>query len=126
MSHFTKSKKGVKGVLITCEALYESETGRNAFTQEHQQGLRQKSVNRALWKHCVLEHSSQEEDFSMQVIQSHTSSLGRQAHETVRITRTEAEIILNSKLEFHQAPLVRVVATNGLQEEQTTAASQSI
>ena len=118
----------MKGVLITCETLYEGETGRNAFTQgiEHQQGLRQKSGNRALWKQCVLEHSSQEADFSMQVIQSHTSCLGRQAHETVRITRTKTEIILNSKLEFHQAPLVRVVATNGLQVEQTTAASQGV
>ena len=74
----------------------------------------------------MLEHSSQEAEFSMQVIQSHTSCLGRQVHEAVRITRKEAEIILNSKSEFHQAPLVRVVATTGLQEEQTTAASQGV
>ena len=74
----------------------------------------------------MLEHSSQEAEFSMQVIQSHTSCLGRQVHEAVRITRTEAEIILNSKSEFHQAPLVRVVATTGLQEEQTIASSQGV
>ena len=30
------------------------------------------------------------------------------------------------KSEFHQGPLVRVVATTGLQEEQTTAASQGV
>ena len=121
---------------ITCQTClqagrittYEGETGRNAFTRgiEHQQGLRQKSEKSALWKHCVLEHSSQEAEFSMQVIMSHTSCLGRQVHEAVRITRTEAEIILNSKSEFHQAPLVRVVATTGLQEEQTSAASQGV
>ena len=29
-----------------------------------------------------------------------------------------ADHILNSKSEFHQAPIVRVVATNGLQMEQ--------
>ena len=40
--------------------------------------------------------------------------------------RTEAEIILNSKSEFHQAPLVRVVVTTGLQEEQITSASQGV
>ena len=55
---------------ITCETClqggrnttYECETGRNAFTRgiEHQQGLRQKSGNSPLWKHCVLEHSNQE------------------------------------------------------------------
>ena len=44
----------------------------------------------------------------------------------ILVTRTEAEIILNSKSEFHQAPLVRVVARTGLQEEKTTAASQGV
>ena len=62
----------------------------------------------------------------MEIKQFHNSCLGRQVHEAVRITRTEAEIILNSKSEFHQAPLVRVVATTGLQEEQTTSASQGV
>ena len=42
------------------------------------------------------------------------------------ITRTEADIILNSKSEFHQAPLVRVGASTGLQEEQTSAESQGV
>ena len=105
---------------------YEGETGRNAFTRglEHQQGLRQKSEQSALWKHCVLDHSSQEAEFSMKIIQSHTSSLCRQVHEAVRISRTQAEVILNSKSEFHQAPLVRVVAMTGLQEDQSPAAGQ--
>ena len=71
-----------------CKTTYEGETGRNAFTRgiEHKQGMRQKSENSALWKHCVLEHSSQEAEFSMQVIQSHTSCLGQQVHEVLRIT----------------------------------------
>ena len=116
---------------ITCETCklagkktsYEGETGRNAFTRgvEHQQGLHQKSEQSALWKHCVLEHSNQEAEFSMVVNQCHSSCLSRQVHEAVRITRTDAEIILNPKSKFHQAPLIRVVATNGLQEEQTSA-----
>ena len=62
----------------------------------------------------------------MKIIQSHSSCLSRQVHESVRISRTEAEFILNSKSEFHQAPLVRVVATTGLQEEQSPAASQGV
>ena len=76
--------------------------------------------------HCVLEHASQEAEFSMVVVQSHSTCLSRQVHEAVRISRTDAEIILNSKSEFHQAPLIRVVATNGLQEEQTSALSQGV
>ena len=121
---------------ITCETcslsgkktLYEWETGRNAFSRgvEHTQGLQQKSEKSALWKHCVLEHSSQEAEFSMVIVQCHSTCLSRQVHEAVRISRTDAEIILNSKSEFHQAPLIRVVATNGLQEEQTSASSQGV
>ena len=121
---------------ITCETCklegkkttYEGETGRNAFSRgvELQQGLHQKSDQSALWKHCVLQHSSQEAEFSMVVVQCHSSCISRQVHEAVRISRTDAEIILNSKSEFHQAPLIRVVATSGLQEEQTSAFSQGV
>ena len=32
--------------------------------------------------------------------------------------RAKADILLNSKSEFHQAPLVRVVALTGLQDKQ--------
>ena len=62
----------------------------------------------------------------MEIIQCHSTCLSRQVHEAVRILRTDAEIILNSKSELHQTPLLRVVATNGLQEEQTSAASQGL
>ena len=68
----------------------------------------------ALWKHCVLEHASQEADFTMEIIQCHSTCLSRQVYEAVKILRTDAEIILNLMSEFHQTPLVRVVATNGL------------
>ena len=44
----------------------------------------------------------------------------------MRILRTDAEIILNSKSKFYQTPLIRVVASNGLQEKKTTAVSQGV
>ena len=74
----------------------------------------------------MLEHASQEAYLSMDIVKCHSTCLSRQVHEAVRILRTDAEIILNSKSEFHQTPLIRVVATNWLQEEQTTAASQGV
>ena len=37
---------------------------------------------------------------------------------TVRIEMSKADCVMNSKSEFHQAPLVRVVPVNGLVEEQ--------
>ena len=47
-----------------------------------------------------------------------TLSQVRQVNEAVRIGMSDAECLMNSKSEFHQAPLVRVVATTGLQDEQ--------
>ena len=47
-----------------------------------------------------------------------SSCLVRQVNEAVRIDMCTAECLMNSKAEFHQAPLVRVVATTGLLEEQ--------
>ena len=46
------------------------------------------------------------------------SCLVRQVNEAVRIEMSTADCVMNSKSEFHQAPLVRVVPLNGLVEEQ--------
>ena len=51
----------------------------------------------------------------MMVLKSFNSCLERQTNEAVRITSSKAEVILNSKSEFHQAPIRRVVASAGLQ-----------
>ena len=46
------------------------------------------------------------------------SCLERQVNEAVRITSRKAEVVLNSKTEFQEAPIRRVVATAGLQTVQ--------
>ena len=51
----------------------------------------------------------------MKVLKSFKSCLERQTNEAVRITCSKAEVVLNSKSEFHQAPIRRVVNTAGLQ-----------
>ena len=38
---------------------------------------------------------------------------------------TTADIVLNSKSEFHQAPIIQVVPTNSLQEEQEEGSRSS-
>ena len=58
-------------------------------------------------KNCMLKHGG-----------VHKSCLVRQVNKEVRITISEAGCIMNRKSEFHQAPLVRVVPTTGLLEEQ--------
>ena len=86
---------------------------------KHIQGLRTRSFKSPLWKHCILEHGGEEASFIMEVVSSHSTCLDRQVHEMVRIGGSQAEVILNSKSEFQQAPLVRLVATTGILEEQS-------
>ena len=54
----------------------------------------------------------------MRVAGRFSSCLVRQVNEAVRIGMSDDECLMNSKSEFHQAPLVRVVATTGLQDGQ--------
>ena len=54
----------------------------------------------------------------MRALQSFSSCLVRQVNEAVRIEMSTADFLLNSKSEFHQAPMVRVVTLVGLREEQ--------
>ena len=69
------------------------------------------------WKHCLVAHIEGEQvEFSMQVVGTFQSCLVRQVNEGVRIKRSKAEL-MNSKGEFHQHPVVRVVPTRGLQNE---------
>ena len=55
------------------------------------------------------------------MVTSHSTCLDRQVNEMVRIGGTRAEVVLNSKSDFQQAPLVRLVATTGLLEEQSSS-----
>ena len=98
---------------------YEGESARNAFSRglEHLEGLRNEREDSPLWKHCQLEHNGEKQTFSMEVVGSFHSCLERQINEAVRITSSKADFVLKSKSEFHQAQIVRLVASNGLQAE---------
>ena len=65
-----------------------------------------------------MPHGGMQAEFSMRVAGRFSSCLVRQVNEAVRIGMSDAECLMNSKSEFHQAPLVRLVATTGLQDEQ--------
>ena len=80
--------------------------------------MRLESEENALWKHCMIEHEGQHVDFSMKVLESFQSAMARQVNEGVRIKRSKADCVMNSKSEFHQHPVVRVVPMRGIQQEQ--------
>ena len=53
----------------------------------------------------------------MEVIGSFQSCLERQINAAVRMISSQANFIMNSESEFHQATIVRVVATNQSKEK---------
>ena len=65
-----------------------------------------------------MEHGGEKVEFSMKVLGSFQSSMARQVNEGVRIKRSKADCLMNSKSEFHQHPVVRVVPMRGIQQEQ--------
>ena len=71
-----------------------------------------------MWKHCLVVHDGVEAEFKMEVIGIYRTPLVRQVNESVRIVMSKADCVMNSKTEWHQAPLIRILATNGVQEEQ--------
>ena len=99
---------------------YEGETGSNPYSRglEHQDSLRNEVEESPLWKHCTLEHGGEKVDFCMTALKSFRSCLKRQVNESVRISSSQADILLNSKNEFHQAPMTRLVAFTGLHGDQ--------
>ena len=116
------------GYRITCascqedgkSAIYDGESGRNAYSRglEHSNALRLEVEDSPLWKHCQLEHGGVKQTFYMEALRNFSSCLQRQVNEAVRITSSKADFIMNSKSEFHQAPIVRVIVAAGLEREQ--------
>ena len=80
--------------------------------------LRLEDEENALWKHCLVQHGGEKAEFSMIVVGVHRTPLVRQVNEAVRIIISKAHCIMNSKTEWHQAPLVRIIPMSGLQEDQ--------
>ena len=105
-------------------ASYEGESGRNPYTRglEHQNDLRNKNENSPLWKHVLIQHNGQQVSFKMDALRSFKHPMVRQVNEGARIKLTKADICMNSRSEFHQPSIVRVLAVRGnLNEFQTGA-----
>ena len=84
--------------------------------------VRQKIQQNALYKHNLIQHQGVDQGWRIEVTRAFRKPMLRQINEGVRIAQAEVgAVILNSRSEFHQAPMVRVVPTRGIhltQEEQ--------
>ena len=92
--------------------VYEGETSRSARLRgkEHLQGLKNKNESNMLYKHKILEHPGEENiQFKMEITGLFDDALTRQANEAVRIKNCKKSEILNSKSQFNQPPISRIV-----------------
>ena len=62
-------------------------------------------------------HDGAAPNFKLKATGSFKGAMRRQINEAVRIKLTDTHILLNSKAEFRQTPIVRVIATRGLSNE---------
>jgi len=97
---------------------YVGETARSISERwgDHQRDARNRVNDSHIWKHWLIEHGGEETEFQIQVIKFFDSPLDRQVSEAVRIERTGAKRILNSKSVYSRSRLPRIV-TEDIQEE---------
>lgn len=106
-----------RGTCIICEeggkkALYIGESGRSAYARgkDHLKAIEnpQSNTHNAFVKHMAEEHGEEEAKFRMDIIKAFDKPLERQVREGVEIMRMNADIRLNSKLDFIQPGMRRV------------------
>jgi hypothetical protein len=77
-----------------------------------------------LWKHCQIFHNEVEVDFVMTITGKFKKAMPREQNEGVRIKESPATIVLNSKAEWDQPPIIRVVPIRGNRFEDQIGAQE--
>jgi hypothetical protein len=96
-------------------ARYYGETGRSNYERgiSHLRDLRNEVEDTPLWKHCQLVHDGMKVEFQMETVGTFPSCEERQTNEGSRVKLSIVKHVLNSKSEWHQPPLFRVVVDTG-------------
>ena len=77
---------------------------------KHQEDYKYKHKSSSLYKHAQSDHESRlDVKYCMKVKSKFKDTLTRQVNEGVRINRSQAEVSLNSKSEWHGPATVRLV-----------------
>ena len=116
----TRSGAHYSGICLECEKAgktgrYDGETGRSAYwrtTKFHLKSIEGNKMDNAFTKHINIFHKDKLKDpsiFKLKVESNHRKCLERQIKEGVAIRNSGASLILNSKSEFHQPAVRRVV-----------------
>ena len=103
------------------EARYWGETGRSAYcrTLEHVAAIHNKDEKNAFSKHLTLHHPEEEGNtgaFQFSLVELHNKPLPRLTSESCFIHHNKVDVPMNSKAEWHQPTVGRVVVTRELEE----------
>jgi hypothetical protein len=101
-------------------AVYYGETGRSNYERgvSHLRDLRNEVLDTPLWKHCQLVHDGMKVEFQMETVGTFPSCEERQTNEGSRVKLSVVKHVLNSKSEWHQPPLYRVVIDTGNEQQE--------
>ena len=116
----TRSGIHYSGTCTLCEkdgisARYDGETGRNGYwrsTKFHKKEILKNDLKNAFTKHLNIHHPDHLRDpsvFKLRVESTHSKCLDRQVKEGITIKNSGADIRMNSKSEYHQPAVRRVI-----------------
>ena len=117
----TRSGVHYSGVCTLCAdqnvvARYDGESGRSGYlrTKQHKSDIEHCRTTNAFAKHLEIYHADQVGNTSAFKFKSegvYKKCLDRQVREGVAITNSKCDILMNSKSEYHQPSVTRVITT---------------
>jgi hypothetical protein len=96
-------------------SLYHGESSKSGYERglQHADGLRLKKEDNVMHKHMTIHHQGEEPDFKMSITGRFKGCFIRQEDEGTQIRENKATILMNSKTQWHQPPINRVVIVRG-------------
>jgi hypothetical protein len=107
-------------------ALYIGETSKSGYERglQHAAGLLKKKDDNVMHKHMMIHHQGLEPNFVMTVTGRFKGCLPRQEDEGTRLRESKAKILLNSKMQWHQPAISRVIVVRGNSNDDQIGAPQ--
>merc|ERR1712082_312626 len=98
---------------------YVGETSRSGSERwgNHMRDARNKANDSHIYNHWQSEHAGRETEFQFQIVKFFNSPLERQVSEAVRIERTGAHKILNTKGVYNRSSIPKLVALDSKEEK---------
>jgi hypothetical protein len=108
-------------------AVYYGETSKSAYERglQHADGLAKKKEDNVMHKYMMIHHQGKEPNFVMTMTGRFKGCLERQEDEGTRLRESQAKILLNSKMQWHQPAISRVVIVRGNSNDDQIGAPQT-